>query len=187
MDGMIAMKFFFAAIMLFMLNACAPVSLSNEIPVTSYVYKIGPGDKLHIAVFGEQQLTGDYAVSGTGVVSFPLVGDVSAIGQTIVEFRDKLISQLGSTYLRNPQLTVEVLNFRPVYILGEVTRPGEFQYQERMSIYALVAKAGGFTYRANQSYIFIRHEQDANERAIVMSSATAVQPGDTIRVPERYF
>ena len=80
-----------------------------------------------------------------------------------------------------------MINLRPVYILGEVQKPGEFPYADRMSVYALVAKAGGFTYRAHQGYVYVRGENEANERAVRLTSGTAIQPGDTVRVPERHF
>jgi len=82
---------------------------------------------------------------------------------------------------------VEMINLRPVYILGEVQKPGEFAYSDRMSVYALVAKAGGFTYRAHQGYVYVRGENEASERAVRLTSGTAIQPGDTVRVPERHF
>jgi protein involved in polysaccharide export with SLBB domain len=181
------MKLITSILIALMLGGCAKIDLATEIPVTAYVYQIGPGDKLRISVFDEPQLTGEYAVTGAGVVAFPLIGDINAASQTVTEFRDQLRDKLGSKYIRDPKVTIEVLNFRPVYILGEVTRPGEFPYQERMSVYGLVAKSGGFTYRANQTFVYIRHEQDAEEKAIKLTSSTAVRPGDTVRVPDRIF
>ena len=169
------------------LAACAPVVMSTGVPVNAYVYKIGVGDKLVINVFGEDELKGEYPVNGQGAISFPLVGDVAAKGKSVSEFREELRTRLGAEYLKDPKLSVDVLNFRPVYILGEVARPGEFSFTDRMSIFALVAKAGGFTYRADQAYVFVRHESEADEKAIQLTSAIAVQPGDTIRVPERRF
>jgi protein involved in polysaccharide export with SLBB domain len=169
------------------LAGCTPVVMTNGISVSAYVYKIGVGDKLVISVFGEDQLKGEYAVNAQGAISFPLVGDVPAQGKSVTEFREELRTRLGAQYLKDPRLSVDVLNFRPVYILGEVTRPGEFPFVERMSVFALVAKAGGFTYRADQAYVYIRHETEADEQTIRLTSATSVQPGDTIRIPERRF
>ncbi len=173
--------------LLMCLPGCAQVALTDGMPVSQYVYKIGAGDRLRIQVFGEESLTGEYSVNASGNLAFPLIGDVVAAGRTQDAFRDELQAKLGAQYLRNPQITVEVKSYRPVFILGEVARPGEFPFVEKLSIYALVAKAGGFTYRANQGYVFIRRENEASEQAIRLSSATAVQPGDTIRIPERTF
>lgn len=170
-----------------LIGACTPGALAERAPVGAYQYRIGPGDRLKVATYGEERLTGDFTVDAGGAVAFPLLGPVQAAGMTVAEFNAALQQRLAAQYMRNPQVTVEVVNFRPVYILGEVQRPGEFPYADRLSVFALVAKAGGFTYRANQGYVLIRAENETAERAVRLSSATAVQPGDTIRIPERSF
>jgi polysaccharide export outer membrane protein len=178
---------FFVFIMLLLTAACAPVTLSDGPTVGKYVYRIGAGDRLKILTYGEPTLSGEFAVNAEGVVAFPLVGDLPAGGMTVPEFKHFLLNRLSSQFLRNPQVAVEMVNFRPVFILGEVTKPGEFSYSERMSVFALVAKAGGFTYRADQAFVYIRREDEIEEKAIRLTSATAVQPGDTVRVPDRIF
>lgn len=172
---------------IFLLAACGTPQLSERAPVGNFEYRIGAGDRLRVATYGEDRLTGEFTVNAAGAVSFPLLGPVPAAGQTVPEFNVSLRALLASQFMRNPQVTVEMVNFRPVYILGEVQRPGEFPFGDRMSIYALVAKAGGFTYRANQGYVFVRGEDETEERAVRLSSGTAVHPGDTIRIPERTF
>ena len=167
--------------------ACTPSNLADRPAVGTFAYRIGPGDRLRIATYGEDRLTGEFTVTAQGAIAFPLLGEVAAEGRTVSEFTALLQRRLAGEYMRNPQVSVEMVNFRPVYILGEVTRPGEFPYGERMSVFALVAKAGGFTYRANQGYALIRSENETVERPVRLSSATAVQPGDTIRIPERSF
>lgn len=173
--------------LLLCLSSCAPASLSEGLAVGAYQYRIGTADRLKIQTYGEQRLSGEFAVGSDGTISFPLVGAFPASGKTLVEFKNELTARIGSEFLKNPQISIEIVSFRPVYILGEVAKPGEFSYNERMSVFALVAKAGGFTYRANQKYAYIRHEDDSDEAAIRLISATAVQPGDTIRIPERSF
>jgi len=177
----------FVFLLLIFTAACSPVVLVEGPSVASYVYQIGSGDTLKIQTFGEPTLSGEFAVNAEGTIAFPLVSDILVGGKTLSEFKADLTARLGAQYLRNPRVSVEMVNFRPVYILGEVTKPGEFNYTERMSVFALVAKAGGFTYRANQSYVFIRRENEAEEKAIRLTSATAVQPGDTVRIPDRVF
>ena len=168
-------------------SACTPGNLAERPSVGSFEYRIGAGDHVKVTTYGEDRLTGEFTVNSAGVISFPLLGNVPAAGKTLAEFNAELQRRLGSEFMKNPQVSVEMVNFRPVYILGEVQKPGEFAFGERMSIYALVAKAGGFTYRANQKYAYVRGENDTVERAVRLSSATAVQPGDTIRIPERTF
>jgi protein involved in polysaccharide export with SLBB domain len=172
---------------LILLGGCSPVALSEGPLVGSYVYRLGPGDRLKIQVFGEPSMSGDYSVSSEGMVAFPLLGELPASGKSLSEFKSDIVGRLAAQYLRDPQITLEMANFRPVFILGEVARPGEFAFTEGMSVFALVAKAGGYTYRANQGHAFIRREKMTAEEAIRVSSATAVQPGDTIRIPERTF
>ena len=170
-----------------LLGGCVPANLAQRPAVGSFVYRLGPGDRLRVTTYGEDRLTGEFVVNASGGVSFPLLGPVPATGRTVAEFHADLQGRLAAQYMRNPHVSVEMLNLRPVYILGEVQRPGEFAFADRMSIHALVAKAGGFTYRANQGYVLVRGEDEAEERAVRLTSATAVQPGDTIRVPERTF
>ncbi len=177
----------FVLFSLLLLGACAPANLADRASVGAYEYRIGTGDRLHVTTYGEDRLTGDFGVGPQGEVAFPLLGPVQAAGKTLAEFNAELQRRLASEFMRNPRVAVEMINFRPVYILGEVQRPGEFPYGERMSVYALVAKAGGFTYRASEKYAYIRSENETAERAVRLTSATAVQPGDTIRIPERNF
>ena len=176
-----------AAAGLALLSGCAPAHLAERAAVGSFEYRIGAGDRLRVAVYGEDRLSGEFAVGAAGTVPMPLLGDVPASGSTVAAFGDEVRRRLAARYMRNPQVTVEMVNLRPVYILGEVQRPGEFPYADRMSVYALVAKAGGFTYRAHQGYIYVRGENEASEHAVRLDSATAIQPGDTIRIPERSF
>lgn len=172
---------------LLVLSGCAPSTLAERPAVGTFAYRIGPGDRLRVATYGEERLTGEFTVTAQGAIAFPLLGEVPAEGRTVGELTAVLKRRLASEYMRDPRVAVEIVNFRPVYILGEVSRPGEFAYGERLSVFALVAKAGGFTYRANQGYALIRSENEVAERPVRLSSATAVQPGDTIRIPERLF
>lgn len=176
----------FLAAYVLALSACAQPTLTEGIGVNLFEYRIGTGDRLKVQIFGEERLSGEFVVRSDGKIAYPLTGDVNAGDKTLPEFRNELRTRVGE-FLRNPQVAVEMLNFRPVYVLGEVAKPGEFAFTERMSVFALVAKAGGFSYRANQAFVFIRHEKETEEKAVRLSSATAVQPGDTIRVPERTF
>lgn len=158
----------------------ATVDLATE-------YRLGPGDRLRIAVFGEADLTGEFVVNSLGAISYPLVGSVPAQGKTIPEFTASLVELLRNGFVRQPSVTVEVLNYRPYYILGEVSAPGTYPYIGGLTVMNAVATAGGFTYRANTRQVFIRHAGAENETSVTLTSDTLVQPGDTIRIPERRF
>jgi polysaccharide export outer membrane protein len=151
-------------------------------------YRLGSGDRVRITVFGEKDLSGDFAVSDKGTVSMPLIGDVRATGRSLREFEEAIERQLKPDYLRNPKVSVEVVNFRPFYIIGEVQKPGGYPYVTGMTVMQAVALAGGYTHRARESSVVIRRrlkgggyrEEDAGPTAPVF-------PGDTVRVRERFF
>jgi protein involved in polysaccharide export with SLBB domain len=132
-------------------------------------------------------MSGEYVIAGDGRISFPLLGMVRAAGLTLNELALTLTHTLGGGYLLHPHVGVEIASYRPVYILGEVSKPGQYPYSENLTIYALAAQAGGFTYRANRSTARIRHEGSGSEHKYHIESSTAVYPGDTIRILERYF
>lgn len=161
----------------------ATLSLSQE----QAVYRLGAGDNLKITVYGEEHLTGTFPVNGQGIVAFPLLGEVQAAGKTLDEFENTLTTALADGFVNNPSVTVEVANYRPYYILGEVTKPGEYPYSDGLTIYSAVARAGGFTYRASQKRVYIRHKTGNDEVLYRIEGNTPVQPGDTIRIPERIF
>jgi protein involved in polysaccharide export with SLBB domain len=184
--GLSVVRYWFL-IFCFFVGACASTPGALGVRASDYVYQLGRGDKVKVTVFGEEQLTGEYELNGSGEIAFPLLGLVKAEGLTSEGLRTELLSRLGAEYLRDPKVSVEIARFRSVFILGEVAEPGEFSYSERLTVYALVAKAGGFTYRANQSTVFIRHESERDESRYILESGTAVQPGDTIRIGQRIF
>lgn len=175
-----------------LLLSMAGCATSSDLPTLTLgpeqaAYRLGAGDQLKITVYGEESLTGEFAVSGQGGVAFPLLGELQATGKTVREFEQELANGLANGFINNPSVSVEVANYRPYYILGEVARPGEFAFVDGLTVFSAVARAGGFTYRANQSRIHIRHKDGGEERTYRLDGDTPVQPGDTIRVSERYF
>lgn len=168
--------------------ACAsgPAGNSEYRPEPALEYHLGPGDQLRITVFNEAELTGQYVVGSQGMISYPLVGDVEASGMTIPEFTLRLQEALRE-YIRTPNVSVEVANYRPFFILGEVARPGTYPYSASLTVQNAVATAGGFTYRANRSRVFIRHANAQDEVAYPITASTPVLPGDTVRIGERLF
>ena len=169
--------------------SAAPLLSQADANLGLAAYTFGPGDKLRINVFNEPNLTGEYAVSTNGTISFPLIGMVNVGGKNIDQVAADLTSKVGAGYMNNPKISVEVLNYRPYYILGEVAKPGEYPYVAGMTVEQAVAAAGGFNYRANQKRINIRRNVNPQERSIKLDSETPVKvmPGDTIRVLERYL
>lgn len=175
--------FAFAALLAGPAQAQEQAAPVRDIPA----YKLGPGDKVRVITFGEEALTGEFQVGGSGKVSLPLVGEVQAAGLTIPEFQQAVETALKDGYLREPRVSVEVLNYRPFYILGEVKKPGEYPYTNGLTVLNAVATAEGFTYRANTKRVFIKRADSAEEREYPLTSTTPVAPGDTIRIAERFF
>lgn len=150
------------------------------------IYRLGIGDKLKITVYGEENLSGPTEVNALGQVSLPLVGEMQAKGLSLQEFRDSITRKLADGYLKSPKVTVEMTNYRPIYVHGEVKNGGEFGYKAGASLRDVVAMAGGYTYRADQSYLYIGREGEPDV-AVAMPADIPVLPGDNIRVPERFF
>jgi polysaccharide export outer membrane protein len=161
----------------------APAPAAN--PVADY--RLGSGDKIRVITFGEDALTGEFFVGGSGKVSLPLIGEVQAAGLSIPEFQKEVEGALKDGYLKEPRVSVEVLNYRPFYILGEVTKPGEYPYTNGLTVLNAVATANGFTYRANTKKVFIKRANSTAEQEVPLTSTTPVAPGDTIRIAERFF
>jgi polysaccharide export outer membrane protein len=157
-------------------------------PVQSPDYKLGNGDKVRITVFGQQDLTGEYYVDGSGMLSFPLIGQVRAGGLTAGELEQAIANKLKPNYLKNPDVSAVVLTYRPFYIVGEVKAPGSYPYVAGMTVINAIALAGGFTYRAKESSFYLtRSEKDGSKKRMDATQETTVQPGDVITVRERYF
>ncbi|MGQ0457104.1 MAG: polysaccharide biosynthesis/export family protein [Hyphomicrobium sp.] len=150
------------------------------------MYRLGVGDKFKITVFGEDNLSGQFEVNAIGQVSLPLIGEQQAKGLTLDEFRNRITRQLSDGYLKNPKVTLEMLNYRPIYVHGEVKNGGEFQYKNGLSLRDAVAMAGGYTYRADQAFLYIGRDGEADV-AVKMPTDVPVLPGDNIRIPERFF
>ena len=150
------------------------------------VYRLGIGDKLKVSVFGEENLSGQFEVNALGQVSLPLIGESPAKGLAIHEFRDQIARRLSDGYLKSPKVNVEMLNYRPIYVHGEVKSGGEFQFKNGLTLRDVIAIAGGYTYRADQSYLYIGREGEP-DAAVKMPTDISVLPGDNIRIPERFF
>ncbi|WP_426042668.1 polysaccharide biosynthesis/export family protein [Brevundimonas sp. TWP2-3-4b1] len=150
-------------------------------------YRLGPADKVRVNVFGEEALTGEFTVGGSGRLSLPLIGEVQAEGLTITQLQESIAQALRQGFINEPRVNAEVLNYRPFYILGEVNKPGEYPYTANLSVLNAVATAEGFTYRADTRRVYIKRADGAFEQAYPLTTATQVAPGDTIRIGERFF
>ena len=146
------------------------------------------GEKIHVTVYGESTLSGDYQIDPSGLVSLPLAGTIKAAGLTQQQLERDLEQRLSATnYLTNPKITVSVSEFRPFYILGEVQKPGSYPYTGGLNVLSAIALAGGTTYRANQSRVLIQHPGESAMHEYDLSVPIPILPGDIVEVPRRYF
>jgi protein involved in polysaccharide export with SLBB domain len=168
----------------------APVFAAEE-PGASRVipeYHLGANDKIRVITFGEESLTGEFFIGGSGKVSMPLIGELQAAGLSASEFQREVEAALkAGQILRDPHVSVEVLTYRPFYILGEVNKPGEYPYSNGLTVDKAVATANGYTYRANTKRVFIKRADGDQEQEFPLTSTMPVAPGDTIRITERFF
>jgi polysaccharide export outer membrane protein len=150
-------------------------------------YRLGTGDKLRVIVFGEDDLGGEFQVDGNGHISLPLLGDVTAAGETASGLEQVIADRLADGYLRSPRVSVSVSTYRPFYVIGEVSKPGEYAYVNGMSALNAVALAGGYTPKANESVIYIRRNGSSREEKVPADQMTRIWPGDVVRVPITLF
>ncbi len=172
-----------------MLTACAPGA--DLAPLPDYQakgYGLGVGDQVRIITFGEDQLTGEFRVDDQGRIAMPLLGGVTAAGLTPQQLAGSITEDLRKRkLLRDPSVSVEVLAYRPIFVLGEVAKPGQYPYQPGMTVLTTVAIAGGFTYRGVQDYASVIRTTGGTAVEGVAVPSAFVAPGDVIKVFERRF
>ncbi len=149
-------------------------------------YTLDSGDRLRVVVFRHEDLSGEFEVDGTGTFAMPLIGEVAAAGLSTRQLEGRIAERLRDGYLVDPQISIEILNFRPFFILGEVNQPGQYPYASGMSVINAVALAGGFTFRARENAIAVQRGGSGAPQ-VVVTPDTPILPGDIIRVPERFF
>lgn len=166
-----------------------PVVAEPEPPPPSLVVThLQTGDRLTVTVYNEPLLTGVYDVTPSGTIVMPLIGSVPAVGRTPSELARTIAARYSrGKFLQQPQVTVTVVEYRPVYIFGEVVKPGSYPYRPGFNALTAITEAGGLTYRGSKDTVLVQHagEQVWNEYPLI--SSVELLPGDIIRVPERYF
>src|SRR5471032_2560855 len=150
-------------------------------------YTVDSGDKLRIVVFGQDTLSNNYTVDAQGAVSLPLVGAVEARGLTTAQLGSAIAARLRSGFVRDPSVAVEIETYRPFFVLGEVTFPGQYPYVPNMTVENAIAIAGGFTPRASKDKVTITRKVQGQPARYVLPLRSPLRPGDTIEVSERWF
>lgn len=172
--------------------APAPVPIAYAAPVGAPVrydasYHLDAGDKLRVVVYGQEGLTNSYAIDAAGSITMPLIGAVPARGRTPAGLAGEIAARLRNGYIREPSVAVEVESYRPFFILGEVSAPGQYPYVPNMTVESAVAIAGGFSPRAKRDVVTVTHTEGGGSMRAVVPLGTPLAPGDTVFVGERWF
>jgi polysaccharide export outer membrane protein len=150
-------------------------------------YTLDSGDRLRIVVFGQDPLSNNYTVDAQGAVTMPLVGAVEARGLTTAQLGNAIAGRLKQSFIRDPSVAVEIDTYRPFFVLGEVSYPGQYPFVPNMTVENAIAIAGGFTPRASRGTVAITRKMQGVPTRIVLPLRYPLRPGDTIEVGERWF
>lgn len=188
-----------ALLLLLMLTGCAPhdsvvretgAISGSEVDEGAMVegpYLLDTGDKLRIFVYGQPNLSRGYTVEHDGTVSVPLIGRIKARGRTPKQLEGSIAGALGSDFIRDPEVTVDIIQNRPFFILGEVKTAGQYPYVSGMTVETAVAIAGGYSERASDRSFRVTRRINGSLQSFETPGTFAVWPGDTVTVHERFF
>ena len=168
--------------------APVPIAYAEPMPVRDGgAYQLGPGDKLRVVVYGQEGLTNSYAIDAAGAITMPLIGSVPARGRTPAGLAADISARLRNGFIRDPSVAVEIESYRPFFILGEVTAPGQYPYVPNMTVESAVAIAGGFSPRAKRDAVTLTRTDASGSGRFVVPLGTPIAPGDTVFISERWF
>jgi len=174
-----------------LLVACAPTG--SDLPplpplVATDAYHLGPGDRVRVLVYGDKELSDVFAIGDDGLISLPLAGSLRASGRTPSQLADAIAASLKQRgMIEDPSVAVEVASYRPIFILGEVIHPGQYPYEPDMTVIAAVSLAGGYTYRAIQSYEGVVRTQGSKTTDGLVRPQDRLEPGDAITIFDRVY
>jgi polysaccharide export outer membrane protein len=180
--------------------AAAPAPAAASAPYDAYAaapasapirydagYRLDAGDKLRVVVYGQEGLTNTYTIDASGAITMPLIGQVPARGRSPASLAGVFTGRLRNGYIREPSVAVEIESYRPFFILGEVQAPGQYPYVPNMTVESAIAIAGGFSPRARRDTVTLTHTDGNGVARYVVPLGTALGPGDTVQVGERWF
>lgn len=152
------------------------------------IYRLGPEDTVKVTIYDEEALSSKYTLDKTGLIDMPLIGTTNAAGCTLPQLEKMLLAKYTDGYLIDPSISLEISNYRPFYIIGEVSVPGKYEYSVGINVLKAVALAGGYTYRANKNTADILRRTTSKAAIYEGQSLEAeVRPGDVIFIKERLF
>jgi polysaccharide export outer membrane protein len=150
-------------------------------------YGLGPGDLIAVQVYDEPEMSVETRISDRGTISYPFLGEVSVSGLTALQLEDSITSRLKGPYLVNPEVTVSILEYRPLFVNGEVEKPGGFPFSPGLTVRKAISLAGGFKERANRKRINVVRETEPGNAPRSIELEDQVMPGDIITVERSFF
>lgn len=159
----------------------------QPVEVSAQSYRLGSNDSLRIEVFDEADLLTETTVSGHGSIKFPLLGELPVAGMTVKEVEENLTQRLKAGYLKNPKVTVSILQYRNFYVSGEARNPGAFAFREGITVLKAITLAGGWTDRAVKDEAKILRMVKGQQQILAVGMEETIQPDDIIIVPESFF
>ena len=150
-------------------------------------YRLDTGDTVRVIVYNQQSLSTDYTVGDDGTISVPMVGAINARAQTVEDLQRDLYNKLNDGILVKPGVSVQLAQARPIFVIGEVAKPGQYPYLAKLNVLGAVAVAGGFTVRADQKKITVVRSVYNQSSEWTAEPLGIVQPGDVIVVREQFF
>lgn len=151
-------------------------------------YRLGAGDTISVIVFDEKELSLEKVkLSDAGTISYPMLGEIKVLGLTVSDLQNKVAEELKGKYLINPKVTVAINQYRDVFVIGQVHKPGNYPYQHGLTMRKAVSIAGGFKDRAYKEAVSIIHENQDKTTPVKSTLNTLVEPGDIIIVDESFF
>ncbi len=181
------------AVLLFALTGCAAKGTTANVgsanlaqPFSAEHYAVAPTDILRIDVYREADLSGEYYVDPSGTINLPLVGRIAVAGLNVQAIEYRLTQRLGNGFIVDPDVRVSVLKFRPIYVTGEVSRPGQYPFTPGMTVQQAIVLAGGATRFASKSY-FLQRPSASQGKPIRVDANSVLFPGDVVTLGERLF
>jgi polysaccharide export outer membrane protein len=190
------LSLFLGGLVVFALGACESSSRSSRggggaeraAPRPTFVggleYRLGIGDKVKVVVLGQSDLGGELEVDAGGKIVVALIGEITAAERSVGQVQDEIRAKFAQGILRDPKVTVQVVGYRPVTVLGQVRAPGRYPFSFGMDVRGAVAMAGGYERRGStDSAIIFR----AGQQKFEASAETPLLPGDTVEIPRKFF
>ena len=170
----------------FLVPAPAQAASESEQIENTFIYRLDAGDIVNIYVYEEDDLSQEIEIGDSGAITYPLLGEVIVRGLSINELETVIATRLiDEEFLIAPDVTINIVEYRPFYIDGEVEAPGAYPFEPGLTLRMAVTLAGGFTERASRRNIDILPVPSMINSDNILE--TRINPGDIITVSQRLF